>query len=345
MGWFSVGEVLFGAVALYIVILLVGNYYYVPLWSPRVLKIIRRKKNPKAGNTLSVLTWNLGYGGLGEESEFVADGGDSLFPPSGKIVDKNIKGIRTLLKKYKKQGVDVFCLQEVSSGSFLNYWRDVLHHTRKTLSGMDNSFLLEVNIRFIIQTLKVLHGNAIFSRKHVSKMESKPLTKIAFRGWDILPMHYGLHIARLPLQGSGAYWVVINVHLAPYEANNREAQVESVLRYAQKEYEKGNHVIIAGDWNLLLSEAIAPTGPETEWTSSFPKQILPTGWQVAAGSNEPTVRLLNTHYAPGANYTAVVDGFVVSPNVQVNRVETDAKHRFRYSDHNPSLLHVSVCDA
>jgi hypothetical protein len=48
-------------------------------------------------------------------------------------------------------------------------------------------------------------------------------------------------------------------------------------------------------------------------------------------------------YDPGNPDTQyyVIDGFIVSPNVQVDSVETvDAG--FEFSDHNPVMLHVTL---
>ncbi|MEQ1931738.1 MAG: hypothetical protein ABL957_14575, partial [Parvularculaceae bacterium] len=58
---------------------------------------------------IEVMTWNLGYGGLGAESEFFADGGKDYLPPSRAIVDKNIAGIVAELSKRSDRGVATSC--------------------------------------------------------------------------------------------------------------------------------------------------------------------------------------------------------------------------------------------
>ena len=57
----------------------------------------------------------------------------------------------------------------------------------------------------------------------------------------------------------------------------------------------------------------------------------------------PTCRLLNEPYDPASENTQyyIIDGFILSPNVTLNTVETlDAG--FVYSDHNPVLLNVTL---
>ena len=44
------------------------------------------------GDSVSILTWNVGYAGLGEESDFFMDGGKQVRAPSKAIVEKNMDG-------------------------------------------------------------------------------------------------------------------------------------------------------------------------------------------------------------------------------------------------------------
>ena len=43
--------------------------------------------------TITVTSWNLGFGALGVEGDAVSDGGTHLFPESGELVQRNIDGI------------------------------------------------------------------------------------------------------------------------------------------------------------------------------------------------------------------------------------------------------------
>ena len=50
----------------------------------------------------------------------------------------------------------------------------------------------------------------------------------------------------------------------------------------------------------------------------------------------PTCRGADLPYTPGVNYTTVVDGFLVSDNVQARAENIDTW--FAFSDHNPVKL-------
>ena len=60
-----------------------------------------------ADSSLSFVTWNVGYGGLGEESDFFFDGGGMLFSggkmvrPDQAIVEKNVAGAEQFVENTK----------------------------------------------------------------------------------------------------------------------------------------------------------------------------------------------------------------------------------------------------
>jgi len=56
------------------------------------------------GPVITVMNWNIGYAGLGKDSDFVMDGGENLLPPSREIVEVNVKGINNILQTHKDTG-------------------------------------------------------------------------------------------------------------------------------------------------------------------------------------------------------------------------------------------------
>ena len=73
------------------------------------------------------------------------------------------------------------------------------------------------------------------------------------------------------------------------------------------------------------------------WVFEMTDSNLAHGFSFATAKNAPTCRSTDIAYAKGVNYTVVVDGFIVSDNVEsisVQNVDLD----FKYSDHNPVVL-------
>ena len=67
---------------------------------------------------------------------------------------------------------------------------------------------------------------------------------------------------------------------------------------------------------------------------------LPEGWQFAYDSSVGTCRLLDRPF-DGTNQLYVIDGFILSPNVQLQAVET-VDLQFENADHNPVRLNVTL---
>ena len=114
------------------------------------------------------------------------------------------------------------------------------------------------------------------------------------------------------------------------------------MQLLQQEYEAGNYVIAGGDFNQRI-EGFGNNYPIIDpsfWQpGAISQDVLPAGWNFAFSDETPTCRLLNKPYDaedPDTQYY-VIDGFLCSPNVTVERVSVvDAG--FAFSDHNPVLL-------
>ncbi len=295
---------------------------------------------PLAGDALTVVAWNLGYGGLGAESDFSADGGKSYLPPSSKTVTKNVAGIVDTLKA---TDADVYILPEIAKRSPANYWHDLLGAVTRALPDTERVFSAEVLTRFWPWPIRFEHGLAIFSRKQIGavNIEKLPLEKDKLGG--LIQREYAARIVRLPVEGQKD-WVIIGVHLAAFDKNaeTRKAQLARVVELAQALHAEGSPVIIGGDFNLVLAQTSfsATTEPEhRSWVHDFPAEALPAGWRIGADPRVASVRTNERPYKAGENYTAVIDGFIVSPGVEIESVET-RDLGFQFSDHQPVMMKV-----
>ena len=62
------------------------------------------------GATLNLLSWNIGYAGLGAEQDFLLDGGETVRPGEETVVRRYLKGIEETLQS---GSYDLVLLQEV----------------------------------------------------------------------------------------------------------------------------------------------------------------------------------------------------------------------------------------
>lgn len=319
----------------------VANRLYVPpeIDQARVDKTETAATGPST--RLSLVTWNIGYAGMGKESDFLLDKGTQLRPLSPALVDRNLAAISAELPRLD---ADVFLLQEVAKPSWSSYRRDVLAKVIQTLPGYDHMFGADINTRFVPPPYNVRIGNAIFSRRTIASAERRALPLEPTFTWGIFRKGYRMHIARI---GGSSGWVIINLHLSTFDSaedNVRERQVNQVIRFAEAEYRRGAHVVVGGDWNLKLADTSFPHTTEPKflfWIRDFPTNKVPLGWNWAVDPTVPSVRTAQKPYVAGENHTLIIDGFLVSPNVEIEGVR-GVDLGFEYSDHNPVRVEVKM---
>lgn len=313
---------------------MVGNRFEKQIPVENIPLSERAKAFEDAGKTLEITTWNIGFAGLGEESDYVFDGGTQRRPLKAALVDKNLAGITSYLSATAS---DVVLLQEVAKPSWINYGRDVLGGVTSSLRPHAFTFNPDIVTRGVPRPMRVELGNGVAFRKAAEAFELTGLPLEPYFEFGLFRKNYRIHMVRLA--GKEA-WSVMNIHLSafdPEEIDVRRQQIMKLFETAQAEFAAGRRVIIGGDWNLILSEAALPHTTDEKhsfWVRRFDKDLLPAGWKIAADPDVPTVRLAHQPYVAGENRTIAIDGFAVSPNVEVMSVKADQLD-FKWSDHNP----------
>ncbi len=287
-----------------------------------------------SGEALSVVIWNLGYAGLGAESDFSVDGGKNYLPPSRAVTAKNIAGIK---RELAVTNADVILLQETARASLLTRGADSVAAAGEALKGRDNAFSADYASLLMPPPLRARHG--LFSSVAAGGVQ-REIAPLPLEPQFILGMSrrlYHMHVVRIP--SAGGEWTVINIHLSAFDegANVRLAQLRAVLDFAESEFEKGHRVIIGGDWNYEFHRPDRPTTTEEKylfWVHPFPYGELRDGWTAAVDKHTPSVRTNERPYIKGENFTTVIDGFILSPNVRAESV-TARDLDFQFSDHQP----------
>lgn len=284
---------------------------------------------------LTVSTWNLGYAGLGAESDFVVDGGKHLFPPSRAIVRKNIKQIEATAATLD---TDVAFFQEISFTSPLSLWQPLARSIETAMGTEVFWFRPDISTRFLPWPLRLKHGTAIATDLKLEAAELRPIVGEPDPIFGVVRRQYAMQIVRLAGE-DGIDWVLINLHLSAFDGGGsvRRQQVRAVFDYALAQHQSGARVILGGDWNMELTEPgfAHSTDPAFMfWIHPFPQELVPEGWRIAIDPVRPTVRTVHKAYVPGENYTTIIDGFIVSPNVEIVDVHT-TDTGFSMSDHMP----------
>lgn len=306
------------------------------------------KPSPAVSSTLHILSLNTGYGGLGKESDFFMDGGIGVKPEESQVLE-NVGGILNILRE---QDADVYLLQEVDRDSSRTYGMEqgVVYQTQ-----LDKHFFttnaLNYSCNFVPYPWppigKVHSGIQTLSSFAINKAERIALP-CPFK-WPVSAANLKrcLLVSYVPLENSDKELVLVNLHLEAYDdGEGKAAQTQMLMEFLTSEYEKGNYVIAGGDFNQTFPGALDafPIKNTDLWTPGvLETDILPENWQFAYDLTTPSCRLLNQPYDPDSPETQfyVIDGFILSPNVELKSVETiDAQ--FTYTDHNPVRLEVAL---
>ena len=306
-------------------------------WRPASAPHIRQSGMPIPGTeTLEVLTWNLGYGALGAEAEFLADGGTKLRALGRRQIDDAAQRIAGHLAA---PPAEVLFLQEVAAPGFMTRGVDVRGRIEAALPRHRHVFASDLKTRGFPQALSFNHGLSVFTSYTAEDAQITTLPRASKLYAGFLRKHYFGVATRVPIAGTGKAWRLINIHLPAFDADARDriAQLDALLEIAQLAYAQGEHVVIGGDWNLRLRPTDFPHATEERhlfWIHDIPEDILPTGWAWVTDPQVPTVRTLNAPFQAGVSYTTIIDGFLVSPNVEVLQVATDDLG-FADTDHHP----------
>jgi endonuclease/exonuclease/phosphatase family metal-dependent hydrolase len=145
----------------------------------------------------------------------------------------------------------------------------------------------------------------------------------------------------------GKELVLINTHNSAFAeaAKLREKELTVLRKAMEEEYNKGNYVIVGGDWNqnpVPFDERLITSGDAVmRIIPPIPDDFLPAGWQWAYDPSQPTNRDVIEAYKHGITRTTIYDFFVLSPNIRIISVKTNSDG-FKFSDHNPVCLKIKL---
>jgi len=151
-------------------------------------------------------------------------------------------------------------------------------------------------------------------------------------------------VERHPLS-NGRQLVVINTHNSAYDDGAlKKGQMEYLKNFLVSERAQGNYVIVGGDWNQTpygFEHDIPGYKFDTINLTHIEKDYPSTEWHWAFDTKVPSNRRVTTPYDRSTSLTTVIDCFLLSPNVELENVQT-MDLDFRYSDHQPVQMRVRL---
>jgi endonuclease/exonuclease/phosphatase family metal-dependent hydrolase len=309
----------------------------------------------KADESYRIITMNMGFGAYTQDFDFFMDGGTQSWAKSRESAQASITGAVESLKEYEP---DFLMFQELDVDATRSHHLDEYELVRSLLPEYTSAFAVNYDSAFLFWPLYQPHGKtkagiALCSTYEIQDTlrRSLPISQ-SFSKFLDLDRCYTIN--RISVD-NGKELVLINVHLSAYGADEEimEGQRKMLFDDMTAEYEKGNYVIVGGDFNHDMignsNEYFGNQVTESEsWAKPFDFDSVPDGFTVGAKYMTETLKMnlaatcRDTGRAyDGTNDRWILDTFLYSDNIDMMEYDT-IDLDFQYSDHNPVYMEFSL---
>ena len=320
-------------------------------YKPHEIEEISRHTNTSYSfdslRNFSLLSWNIGYCGLGAEMDFFYDGGKKVKTPPG-LVERYSKGIADFLSL--NDTIDFIFLQEVDERAARSAYLNELELLGKVLPEYHQSFA--VNYKSFFVPIPIFNPMGSVTSGIVTLSKSIPTVAVrhnyrASYPWPkrlfMLDRCFLVNKYRL---FNGKELVIINTHNSAFDASGelKEIEMPQIRDYMIEEYENGNYVIAGGDWNqnppgfdfLKFDGQFAG-----HKVISLNSTLFSEDWKFLYSPVHPTNRNVDIAWDLRKTETTIIDFFIISPNIQAESIRT-LDLNFEFSDHEPSILEFAI---
>lgn len=304
----------------------------------------RAEEQLKTEDGFTAMTYNIGMGIYSKDLGFFMDGGKEGRAFSESEVLKNTKGaIETL----KAKQPDFIFVEETATDCTCNYHINQLVELKEAFAAYDAVYAQNWESPYFIYPFirpfgKSITGLTMLSEYPISESirYSLPLED-SFTNFIDLDRCYIKSTVKLE---DGKNLILYCIHASAYtaEAETANNQIRLLMDDMLGEYEKGNYVIVGGDWNRNLEgdpEALYGVSVEGySWYMPIDLSLIPDCFTIVSGLNEnaPVLSSRNADgpFNPKTQAQGNIDGFIISDNLILKDAEV-IDTGFEYSDHNP----------
>ncbi|MCC8088536.1 MAG: endonuclease/exonuclease/phosphatase family protein [Rikenellaceae bacterium] len=294
-------------------------------------------------DTLRILTWNIGYAGLGADMDFFYEGGRDVRSSYKRSVE-NLSEITALLKN---SDADIILLQEVDIHSKRSYYINQFDIISDIMTDYNLYFAFNFRVPFIPIPLRnpigrVESGIAVLSKLAPELVMRHSLPQPDFK----FPESY-FELKRCVLSCTyklkdGEFFTVYNIHNSAFEDDSQRMRevryiIDSIALYGTPLF------LIGGDWNQNPPGYVQ--SDEEKNNKYFRPGLLSPEFitqniNLYYDSGAPTARYLYEPYSVASTAVTLIDFFMVSGHFECLDVRT-MDLGFENSDHNPVVITVA----
>jgi endonuclease/exonuclease/phosphatase family metal-dependent hydrolase len=216
-----------------------------------------------ASKEFIVTTFNIGYAGLDKSKDFFMDGGVSSKSTSVEKTNENLKGITDFLDETKS---DFYALQEIDIKSTRTFDIDQSKLIANRYKEYASSFSYNYKVKWVPVPFTDPMGYVNSGIMTLSKYKSTSNTRYTLPGKETFPRIYFM-LDRCIMEtvtplSNGKELFFINLHLSAFDKGGtiRAQQVAFLIDYIKERKTEDNYIILAGDWNHLLSKSFIENG-------------------------------------------------------------------------------------
>jgi endonuclease/exonuclease/phosphatase family metal-dependent hydrolase len=299
-------------------------------------------------DTLDLMSWNIGYGGLGAKMDFFYDGGNQV-RPSRSYYNETFECIEKVLQN--NDTMDFILLQEVDKKARRSYRNDQEEQIIALMPQYQSVFAKNYDVLFVPVPLNDPMGKVVAGLMSLSQYVPATAERVSFPGNYAWPKSIFMldrcFITEHFVTDNGSVLMLINTHNSAFDDGTlRKQQFDLLRKTALDAYAKGYYVIIGGDWNQNppgFDPSLIQNGDLSERHDlpNVPADFMPPEWSWAFDPTIPSNRDAGVVYRKGKTSTTILDYFLLSPNIQLLDVST-LDLGFNCSDHNPVTLRVKL---
>ncbi|MDY6801314.1 MAG: endonuclease/exonuclease/phosphatase family protein [Bacteroidota bacterium] len=337
---------LLALIALFVLFLI---YATVSDFKPDVKETISQSENPDTINiskNLSLMIWNIGYSGLGDDMDFFYDGGKQV-----RTTKERTQQNFNFIKNYLRQNdtLDFILLQEVDIRSKRSYRINQYDSLKKIFPEYFPFFATNYDVKFVPSPVTNPLGRVKSGLTSFTKYQPKSVIRYSFPGnysWPVslFMLDRCFLVKKFPTTDHKEL-IVINTHNSAYDDGSlKKQQMEYLKEFLLAEYQQGNYIIVGGDWNQNPPDIdysdIKKDSPTKRFVlNPIEKDYLPNDWNWVYDPKIPTNRYLNAPYEKGKTITPIIDFYLMSPNI--NTIFVKGHHfEFKNTDHQPVICKI-----
>ncbi len=352
------------AIILATLIVVIGSYVlYVVLQYSRIDDNISINVDNEVSQSIlitdkqyTISTYNIGFGAYSPDYSFFMDtgvmkDGTPVRGKSGTGKSKEEVNYNTLgaIEEIKKLDSDFIILQEVDTDSTRSYQINQKQLFEEAFLDYCSTYTPNFHSSYSMLPINDPHGIANTGLLTFAKVNIDRAVRKNYPVSDAFPAKYfdldRCFTVNYVKVENNKDLVIINSHMSAYDKGGliRKKQLTLLNTFMEEEYNKGNYLIVGGDFNHALGsdivEAFTSEQEIPSWVNVLDDSDLVPFMSICKAENRfevATCRSSDIPYEKNVNYVSVIDGFLVSDNISATAINIETN--FAYSDHQPVIM-------